>query len=99
MSVNLAWWVTTAPKEHLLLSLAPQALIMIWTILRRNVKHAQPASIALPGQVYHPNVPLVHILLVVHKLVHSVKWELIVLMKPQLRSKKMRICVQQESIA
>ena len=99
MSVSLAWWVTTAPKEPPLLSLAPQALIMIWTILRRNVKHALPASIAPPGQVCHPNVPLVHILLVVHKLVLSAKWELIVLMKPQLRSKKMQICVQQESIA
>jgi hypothetical protein len=99
VSVNLAWWGTTAPKEPLLLSLALQALIMIWTILRKNVKHALPASIAPPGQVYHPNVPRVHILLVVPKLVLTVKWELIALMKPQLRSKKMRICVQQESIA
>jgi hypothetical protein len=99
VSVSLAWWVTTAPKEPPLLSLAPQALIMLWTILRRNVKHALPASIARPGQVYHQNVPRVHILLVVHKLVLIVRWELIVLMKPQLISKKMQICVQQESIA
>jgi hypothetical protein len=99
VSVSLAWWVTTAPKEPLLLSLALQALIMIWTILRKNVKHALPVSIARLGQVYRPNVPLAHILLVVHKLVLSAKWELIVLMKPQLRSKKMQICVQQESIA
>jgi hypothetical protein len=99
VSVSLAWWVTTAPKEPPLPSLAPQALIMIWTILRRNVKHALPASIARPGQVFHPNVPLAHILLVVHKLVLTVRWELIVLMKRQLRSKKMRIYVQQESIA
>jgi hypothetical protein len=99
VSVNLAWWVTTAPKEPPLPSLAPQALIMIWIILRRNVKHALPASIAPPGQVCHPNVPLVHILLVVHNLVLSAKWELIALMKQQLRSKKMQIYVQQESIA
>jgi hypothetical protein len=85
VSVSLAWWVTTAPKEPPLLSLAPQALIMIWIILRRNVKHALPVSIAPPGQVYHPNVPLAHILLVVHKLVLTVRWELIALMKPQLR--------------
>jgi hypothetical protein len=99
VSVSLVWWVTTAPKEPPLPSLAPQALIMIWTILRKNVKHAQPASIARPGQACHPNVPRGHILLVVHKLVLTVRWELIALMKPQLRSKKMQIYVLQESIA
>lgn len=90
-SANRAALETIALMVPLLLYLAQLALLMLWTILQVNVKHAQLVSIAQLGQVFHRNVSQEHILQVEHLSAHTVRWVPIVLMKLRHRLKRMQI--------